>query len=92
MAEYTKLTPEETERAKKAKLIEMPISMMPAPGIMPGANCGNCQFFKESFCSHPEVNMKVRDYWECKHYDNPSLKQVADKYGSSGKASYPWTY
>jgi len=61
-------------RAKKAKLVSLPLNMK-------GANCGNCSMYEpfqpngcEGHCSHKEVDQTVHDTEHCKYWENPDAK------------------
>jgi len=67
------------ERAKEADLITLPDSI-------PGTNCGNCSFFQEDHCNHPEVNQPVTARMCCIFWDHPDAKRAWIKDQEGGQS------
>lgn len=64
-----KLTPVERDRARRVDLIVLPAHVQ-------GTNCGNCRYFSQDYCSHPEVRLPVTQRMCCALWDALGTQRV----------------
>lgn len=65
------------ERAEHSDLITLP------DGIE-GTNCGNCEYVRETYCVHPEVDQEVSPRMCCKYWDAPGTHRAWKDTGEKG--------
>jgi hypothetical protein len=64
------LTPEQKARAKEADLIVIPEGL--------AERCHNCRFIKDNYCSHPKMELPIKDPANecCALWDNSQIDRT----------------